>query len=197
MWLLVVAVSAVVAVRAIGAGDVAGATVPESATAGSATPSPAAAAGFAVSRHRHQDGKTQAAPRRTGRTAGAATPHWHRVLDRLSRMRAAAWRHGRPGQLRSVYAPAAHELTRDQTMLRHYTDRNLRVQGARLMFERVRLVRRGPHFVVLRAIDQLAPTVAVDRHGERLRLPRDEPTRHIIELRRTSAGWRIASVLAE
>lgn len=194
LWCLVVTSAAVVGVWAIGLDDVARAREPQSATAASPTPSPPAASGSAATRHQRQEVGPPGAPRPANRTADPATSHWHRVLDRLSRLRAAAWGHGKPGQLRAVYTAAAPELERDQTMLRRYTDRHLRVHGARLVFGRVRLVRRGPHFVVLQAIDQLARAIALDGHGALLQLPRDEPSRHTIELRRSWAGWRIASV---
>lgn len=120
--------------------------------------------------------------------------HWHLVLARLSRMRELAWRRGQPQLLRRIYVPAAPELKRDQAMLRRYTARGLSVRGAELLFGPVRVVDRAPRVVRLRTVDQLRAAVAVSRHGDRLRLPLDRPTRHLITLCQTPEGWRITSV---
>lgn len=79
-------------------------------------------------------------------------------------------------------------------MLRQYTARGLHVEGVRLAFGRITVVERTPDAVRLRVVDQLRQATAVDRSGRRLVLPRDSPTRHTIELSRTSGGWRIADV---
>ncbi len=79
-------------------------------------------------------------------------------------------------------------------MLRKYAARGLSVRGVSLAFGSVRVARRSPGVVTLRVVDQLQAATAVDKRGRRLDLPRDRPTRHVIELRRFRGGWRIADV---
>jgi hypothetical protein len=79
-------------------------------------------------------------------------------------------------------------------MLADYSRRDLRVRGVRLEFGRVRLVGQTRGVVHLRVIDRLGPMTAVSSIGLRDALPRDRATRHDVVLRRTSRGWRIASV---
>jgi hypothetical protein len=79
-------------------------------------------------------------------------------------------------------------------MLRRYVDRGLSVRGGDLLFGPVRVVSRSGRVVSLRVVDQLGAAIAVSRTGGRVRLPHDQPTRHVIVLARTGRGWRIASV---
>lgn len=136
------------------------------------------------------------APHTAPGPTGAIQPaeRWHQVLERLSRIRALAWRRGQPALLRRVYSASAAELRLDQAMLRRYVARELSVRGADLAFGPVRVASRGSGVVRLRVVDQLRAAVAVNSRGTRRALPRDSPTRHLIELRKTGGRWRIASV---
>jgi hypothetical protein len=144
------------------------------------------------------------APPRPGRSTGPHTPRrrappdtatrWAAVLHRLDAVRAAAWLHGDPTLLGRVYVTSSPALRRDRRALGGYLHRGLVVRGVHLRFARVRLVARRPGLVTLRVVDRLGVMAAVDVDGERLRLPRDQPTRHLLMLRRTVDRWRIAAI---
>ena len=145
-----------------------------------------------------------APPPRPGLAIGPHTPRrrappgtatrWAAVLHRLDAARAVAWLHGDPTLLGRVYVTPSPALRRDQRALRGYLRRGLVVRGVRLRFARVRLLTRRPGLVTLRVVDRLGAMTAVDVDGERRRLPRDQPTRHLLMLRRTVDRWRIAAV---
>jgi hypothetical protein len=116
------------------------------------------------------------------------------VLRRLDAARAVAWLRGDPALLGRVYATPSPALRRDQRALSGYLHRGLVVRGVHLRFARVQLLARRPRLVTLRLIDRLGAMTAVDEGGERMRLPRDQPTRHVLTLQRTVDRWRIAAV---
>jgi hypothetical protein len=130
----------------------------------------------------------QGATRATGATS------WRLVLERLSDWREQAWAQGRAALLRRVYDPSSLVLRKDAFMLSRYVDRGLRVRGVDLAFGRVKLQRRQHGTVWLQVTDQLGPAAAVSANGRRIALPRDEPSRHLIVLRRRAAHWRILAV---
>jgi hypothetical protein len=136
---------------------------------------------------------TAAEPGQHGRLL-AAGAQWRPVLERLSRLRAAAWRSGSTDLLRRVYDPAAQVLRKDASSLNEYVERGLRVRGARSVFGRVKVQRREGGTVWLRVTDQLAHAVALSRSGRRIRLPYDQPSRHVIVLHRRAGQWRILVV---
>ena len=117
-------------------------------------------------------------------------------MELLDRARARAWRRGRPALLRQVYLPSTAALRRDRSRLHAYAARGVRVRGVHLRFGSVAVVARAGRMVRLHVVDQLGAATALDQHGHRRELPRDRPTRHIIELRRSADGWRIATVQA-
>jgi hypothetical protein len=116
------------------------------------------------------------------------------VLHRLDAERAVAWLRGDPALLGHVYVTPSPALRRDQRALSGYLHRGLVVRGVHLRVARVRLLVRRPGLVTLRVVDRLGAMTAVDVGGERMRLPRDQPTRHLLRLRRTVHQWRIAAV---
>jgi hypothetical protein len=116
------------------------------------------------------------------------------VLGRLDAARAAAWLRGDLAMLGRVYLTRSAALRRDQRTLSEYLDRGLVVRGVHLRIARVRLLARRPGLVTLRVVDRLGAMTAVDTDGERMRLPRDQPTRHLLVLRRAVDRWRIAAV---
>jgi hypothetical protein len=130
----------------------------------------------------------------TARRPAQDGPDWHQVLERLSRIRALAWRRNEPRLLRRVYDPTASTLRADRARLHRYADRGLIVRGARVEFGPLRVLRRTPRSVRLRGVDQLRPVVAVRANGRRFPLPHDLPTRHTLVLRRLAGHWRIAEV---
>jgi hypothetical protein len=119
---------------------------------------------------------------------------WRRVLAALDRIRGMAWLRGEPRLLRRVYSAASTPLDHDREMLASYTRRGLRVRGVRLHIDRLHVLSRAAGRVRLLVIDQLGPATAVSRPGYPRRLPTDRPSRHLVVLRRTEAGWRIAAV---
>ncbi len=119
---------------------------------------------------------------------------WAQVLTRLDRWRTDAWRQGDRALLRHVYTATSVPLAAERRMLDRYRERSLRVRGVRLHFAQVTLVERGPRRVVLDVVDQLGAMRAVSTHGPTVSLPRDQPTRHRIELHHKPAGWLIASI---
>lgn len=153
---------------------------------------PAASAGRAPARWALHRQRSQPPP--SQRPLPRRAERWQSVLQLLDRVRAKAWRQVSPTLLRRVYLPSTPEAQRDLSMLRQYAERGLSVEGVRLAFGAVIVARRTPQMVRLRVIDQLREATAVDQRGRRLKLPRDSPTRHTIELRRSAGSWRIAEV---
>ncbi|MBA2774375.1 MAG: hypothetical protein H0U36_10090 [Nocardioidaceae bacterium] len=122
---------------------------------------------------------------------------WVSVVSGLDSVRERAWRTGRPALLRTVYVEGSAPLERDQHMLRAYAERGLRVSGASLELERIRVVARQPGVVRLVLVDELDRLVARTRSGATRQLPDDQPSRHLLELRREAGGWQIAAVWAQ
>ncbi|HSS67536.1 MAG TPA: hypothetical protein VLK34_03220 [Nocardioidaceae bacterium] len=122
---------------------------------------------------------------------------WQRVLERLDDRRASAWQAGRPAALHAVYTPSSPSLRADRAMLAAYQARGLQPRGVRLVFSEVQLVSRGPHMVVLAATDRLATMRVRTAAGVVVRLPADQPTAHVIVLRRVDGRWKIAAVRAQ
>jgi hypothetical protein len=166
-----------------------------------------AASGFATAQTMHHVLSVTAADPlrpRPGRVSGGHAPRrrappgtanrWSAVLGRLDAARAAAWLRGDLAMLGRVYLTRSAALRRDQRTLSEYLDRGLVVRGVHLRIARVRLLARRPGLVTLRVVDRLGAMTAVDTDGERMRLPRDQPTRHLLVLRRAVDRWRIAAV---
>jgi len=118
---------------------------------------------------------------------------WRPVLDRLDAHRARAYATGRPRLLLRVYLPRSRVLASDRRMLSAWTTRGATVAGARLRVLAVSRLRSPGRSVRLRVVDRLAPATARLRRGERIELPHDQATEHLVVLRRTPDGWRIAS----
>jgi hypothetical protein len=95
-----------------------------------------------------------------------------------------------------VYTPQSRALSLDRSQIRRYHRRGLHVNGVHLDFGRVVVLHREPHLVRLRVVDRLSPMTALTRSGSPRSLPRDRPSRHLLVLRRTAVGWRIARVHA-
>jgi len=125
---------------------------------------------------------------------GPAATRWYAVLARLDATRERAWRSGSVVLLAQVYAAGSPELELDQANLRAYLDRGLRVEGVSLTVGRLTVVERHRHRVRLCIVDELGPLQATTSDGRARALPRDRPTRHLIDLRR-DGDWRIARVV--
>jgi len=130
-----------------------------------------------------------------GALGSSAEAGWSDVLRTLDLARAEAWRRGDPAALGAVYAAGSPLLRADRADLRAYTDRGLRVAGASTTYDLVEVLSSGADRVRLLAVDQLGSTRAVSSVTGRTRaLPRDDRARHLITLRQTPDGWRIAAV---
>jgi hypothetical protein len=119
---------------------------------------------------------------------------WRAVLAELNETRARAWHLGRPALLTEVYVPGSAALRADRTSLERYVSRGLRVHGARLQLGSVTVQRHDTAEVTLVVVDRLGPASVVTAAGQREPLPRDQPTRHRIALRRVNHSWRIATI---
>jgi len=121
---------------------------------------------------------------------------WIGVLRRLDVRRERAWRSRRPALLLSVFAPASQPLTADLRALRAYRERGLAVDGARMRFWDPRVVAVAADSVRLQVSDRFGPARVLGG-ASTTPLPRDRPSRHLITLVDTAAGWRIGDVRAE
>lgn len=122
---------------------------------------------------------------------------WERELRRLDRWRGKAWRRTDPVALLHVYTAPSAALRAERGMIEQYDSRGLRVIGVHLRFGAVSLLERTPRRAVLAVVDQLRRMRAHSVHDERmLLLPRDQPTRHRIVLRREAGRWLMSSVEA-
>lgn len=124
----------------------------------------------------------------------AAHSGWSGVLMRLDHRRDAAWSAGRPGTLDRVFVPGSAALRSDRTLLTGYDRRSIGLRGVQVRYLRVRAVGYGAGWVDLRTLDVVTVRRATDDRGRSLSLPVDLPSRHLIRLRQTPAGWRVASV---
>ncbi len=115
------------------------------------------------------------------------------VLGGLDVTRTRALTTERPHLLARVYL--ADDLReRDERLLASYTARGLRLEGAATQRRSCRRVLEPGPDVRLVVVDVLGPTWAVDRAGERRRLPQDRPTRRVVSLSPTDDGWRVSRV---
>ena len=123
-------------------------------------------------------------------------PDWRALLNQLGRQRSSIWQRSRPAELGRVFAPGSSVLRRDRQSLLAYAARGVRVDGATVVFGPVESAITAQRSVTLVVVDRLEEVVAsVERAGSRS-LPRDEPTRHEVVLRQTTAGWRISAIRA-
>jgi hypothetical protein len=126
---------------------------------------------------------------------GQAAGHWAKILRHLDGRREQAWADARPRGLTAVFARGSAVLQVDQATLQAYRRRGLRVSGVAMTFSRVHLVSRSGRLVRLRVVDRLGPAATLGDDGTARVLPTDRPSRHLIDLVHTSAGWRIADIV--
>ncbi len=125
---------------------------------------------------------------------GPNAQRWWRVLARLDRSRAEAFRQDRPVRLRQVYARGSSLLRRDRAVLVGYLRHDVRLSRVRLDVAALRIVHREPGAVTVRVVERLASAVAVLPDGDRVALPVDAPTRRVLLIVHTIGGWRLAAV---
>lgn len=116
---------------------------------------------------------------------------WATRLAELDRVRAEAFATGDSSRLREVYSFDSPALRADRLVIDAYARRDGRVQGAELRVLSCRVLHARNGRVRLDVVDQLAPARVAWGDGTSTRLPVDRPTRRVVTLRRTEAGWRI------
>lgn len=124
--------------------------------------------------------------------AGAPDPGCA-TLAVLDHRRAAALAQDDPAALLDVYPPGSPLLTADDSLLRAYRDRGLRLHGARVERLACRTTSAPEGRRVLAVVDRVGPATVTGGGAERA-LPRDRPTRREVVLVRTVEGWRVSAV---
>ena len=129
------------------------------------------------------------------RAAPAASFPASDVLRRWDRARGRAFAEGDVDALRSLYAAGSAAGTSDVRLLRAYLRRGLRVEGMRMQLLSLEVLHEEPTRLRLLVTDRLTGSVAVGR-GTRVRLPEDQASTRVVELRRTASGsdWQVEGV---
>lgn len=122
----------------------------------------------------------------------APEDEWATRLGELDEVRAEAFATTDPGLLEGVYVRGSRALDVDAAAIADYRERGGRVAGAELRVVSCRVLTASSSRVRLEVVDRLGPTRIVWTDGAVTALPRDEPTRRVISLVRTTEGWRIA-----
>ncbi len=93
-----------------------------------------------------------------------------------------------------VYVRGSRALRSDASAIADYRERGGRVVGADLRVISCRVLAASSSRARLDVVDRLGPARIVWADGSATDLPRDEPSRRVITLVRTTEGWRIAGV---
>ena len=115
------------------------------------------------------------------------------VLDALDEHRARALEHDDPAALARVYPDGSGLRSADERPLAAYRARGLRLHGARVEQLECRTTDERPGVYVVDVVDRVAGASARGPDGTRT-LPRDRPTRHVVELHHQDDGWRVVTV---
>lgn len=115
------------------------------------------------------------------------------MLGGLDSVRAAAFAAGDDVRLARVYA-SDDVAGPDTRLVRGYRRRGLTVDGAVLHRDRCDVASKDARRIELDVTDRLGAAEVVWPDGRRRELPRDLPTRHVVQLTRTPHGWRISGV---
>jgi len=128
----------------------------------------------------------------------AASPapddQWATRLSTLDEVRAEAFATTDAALLDRVYVRGSGARRTDAATIADYRRRGGRVVGARLRVISCRALSASSSRARLDVVDQLGPARVVWPDGSSSELPRDEPSRRVITVVRTSEGWRIAGV---
>lgn len=122
----------------------------------------------------------------------APDDQWATRLTELDQVRAEAFATTDTGLLSRVYVRGSRALAADAATIGDYRERGGRVVGADLRVISCRVLAASSSRARLDVIDQLGPARIVWPDGSATVLPRDEPSRRVITLVRTTGGWRIA-----
>lgn len=124
----------------------------------------------------------------------APEDQWATRLGELDEVRAEAFATTDTGLLDRVYVRGSRVLHVDAAAIADYRERGGRVVGADLRVISCRVLAASSSRARLEVVDRLGPARVVWADGSATDLPRDEPSRRVITLVRTTAGWRIAGV---
>jgi hypothetical protein len=124
----------------------------------------------------------------------APEDQWAARLSQLVEVRAEAFATTETGFLDGVYVRASRALAVDAASIAAYRHRGGRVVGAELRVISCRVLAASASHARLDVVDRLGPARVVWADGSATALPRDEPSRRVITLVRTTEGWRIAGV---
>lgn len=124
----------------------------------------------------------------------APEDQWATRLTELDQIRAEAFATTDTGLLDRVYVRGSRALAADAGTIADYEARGGRVVGAELRVISCRVLAASSSRARLDVVDRLGPARIVWADGSATELPRDEPSRRVITLVRTTDGWRIAGV---
>jgi hypothetical protein len=122
----------------------------------------------------------------------APEDEWATRLSQLDGVRAEAFATKDPSALDGVYVRGSQALRADVATIADYRNRGGRVVGADLRVISCRVLAASSSRAQLEVVDRLGPARIVWADGATMELPRDEPSRRVITLVRTTEGWRIA-----
>ena len=117
---------------------------------------------------------------------------WATRLGELDQVRAEAFATADIDLLDDVYVRGSRALDVDAATIDDYRRRGGRVAGAEMRVISCRVLAASPSRARLEVVDRLGPARIVWADGSATALPRDEPSRRVITLVRTTEGWRIA-----
>lgn len=117
---------------------------------------------------------------------------WATRLGELDQVRAEAFATADVDLLGDVYVRGSRALDVDAATIDDYRRRGGRVAGAEMRVISCRVVAASPSRARLEVVDRLGPGRIMWADGSATALPRDEPSRRVITLVRTTEGWRIA-----
>jgi hypothetical protein len=137
-------------------------------------------------------------------SAGAATamersmgavqqPRALAVLRAWDERRSQAWAAGDTTALGRLYVSGSAAGTADVSLLMRYLKRGVVVPDLRMQVIQAAVVVDRPRRVVVRVTERLASREALVGSRE-VRLPRDNATVHVVDLRRVRHVWQVASV---
>ncbi|MBC7633347.1 hypothetical protein [Aeromicrobium sp.] len=121
-----------------------------------------------------------------------AQDRWASRLTDLDEVRAEAFATADSGLLREVYVRGSSGLKVDAAMIAAYHRRGARVLDADMRVLSCRVLRASSSRARLDVVDRLAQARVQWDDGSTTALPRDQPSRRVVTLVRTSDGWRIA-----
>ena len=127
-------------------------------------------------------------------TSPAPDDQWATRLSALDEVRSEAFATTDVALLDRVYVRGSRARDADVATIQDYRRRGGRVLGADLRVISCRVLSASTSRARLDVIDQLSPAQVVWADRSTSELPRDEPSRRVITVVRTSEGWRIAGV---